>query len=178
MSEQTENLLSNEVVRAQAAGFAIDASILDEQRMLEAVREDVRLNCIEYVFPEGVNQVDMFEECRALTRLGDFETMYDLTMQMLHGKPVVIFLKNEDGSKGQLCAFQITDRYMDLRSVAALDAYPYLITWLTEFMGACLSKKFPLPGIGQSQAQAAVKKTKSGKREKQPKPKAVKETLS
>ena len=158
-----ENLLAEEIAKAQAAGFAIDASILDEQEMLEIIREDVKQNRIEYVFPEGINQVDMFEECRALTKLDDFETMYDLTMQMLHGKPVVIFIKNDDGSKSQLCAFQITDRYMDLRSVEAINMYPYLVTWLTEFIGALIAKKFPIPMQSQPLAQES-KKTAGGKK--------------
>ena len=170
-----ESLLSTEVARAQAAGFAIDASILDEQEMLEIVREDVKQNRIEYVFPEGVNQVDMFEECRALTKLDDFETMYDLTMQMLHGKPVSIFIKNDDGSKYQLCAFQITDRYMNLRGVEAIDKYPCLVTWLTEFIGALIAKKFPIPMQNPPQAQES--KTPGGKKDKR-KPKTTEEAPS
>jgi hypothetical protein len=83
--------------------------------------------------------------------------MYDLTMQMLVGKPVAINIKNLDGSKTELCSFQVVDRYQNLRGVEAIDEYPWLVTWLTEFIGAYISKKYPLPGRNLSQPQAAKK---------------------
>jgi len=138
--------------------FVLDASVLDMQETYEVIREDVKQNRIQYLFPAGLNQVDLFEECRALTRLDDFDTMYDLTMQMLEGKPLMILLKNLDGSSTILANFQVTDRYMNLRGQDAIDRYPYLVTWLTEFIGAYLSKKFPQPTRSQLQAQAAEKK--------------------
>jgi hypothetical protein len=147
----------DEIVK-KVVPFVLDASVLDMQETHNIVREDIKQNRIEYVFPEGINQVDLFDECRALTRLDDFENMYDFTMSALHGKPVEINIINYDGSKTLLCAFQITDRYMDLRGVDAIDVYPYLVTWLTEFMGAHISKKYPQPMRSQLPAQAAEKK--------------------
>jgi hypothetical protein len=125
--------------------FLLDASVLDQQETHKIVREDIKLNRVEYVFPVGLNQVDLLEECRALNKLDDFDTMYDLTMQMLEGKPVVINIKNFDGSRTELCNFQVVDRYQNLRGVDAIDEYPVLVTWLTEFIGAHISKKYPLP---------------------------------
>jgi hypothetical protein len=127
------------------AFLALDASVLDQAETHKLVREDIKQNGIEYVFPAGFNQVDLLEECRALTMLDDFDTMYDLTMQMLVGKPVTINVKNTDGSKTVLCQFQVVDRYQNLRGVAAIDDYPCLVTWLTEFIGAHLLKKYPVP---------------------------------
>jgi hypothetical protein len=146
--------------------FLLDASVLDHQETHQIVREDVKLNRVEYRFPEGLNRIDLLEECRALNKLDDFDTMYDLTMQMLEGKPVTINIKNLDGSKTELCSFQVVDRYQDLRGVDAVNEYPFLVVWLTEFIGAHISKKYPLPGKQQPQAQEAEKA--SGK-ERQPK---------
>lgn len=143
--------------------FILDASVFDEQETYELLREDIKLNRIEYQFPAGLNQVDLFEECRALTRLDDFDTMYDLTMQMLVGKPLVILIKNYDGSKMELCSLQVTDRYMNLRGIGAINDYPILVTWLTEFIGAYLSKKFPVPGASRSQLQTPENKKKQPK---------------
>jgi hypothetical protein len=139
------------------AFLALDASVLEHQEEHAIVREDVKQNRIEYIFPDGLNQVDLFEECRALTMLDDFDTMYDLTMQMLVGKPVTINIKNLDGSKTELCSFQVVDRYQNLRAIEAIDDYPCLVTWLTEFIGALLVKKSPLPAKSLLPPQAVEK---------------------
>ena len=136
----------------------IDASILDMQETFDILREDVKQNHIEYIFPDGLAQIDLIEECRALTQLNDFDTMYDLTMQMLEKKPLVINLINHDGSRTELCNFYVVDRYMNLRGIEAINQFPCLVTWLTEFMAAYISKKSPLPGRDQPQPQAATKK--------------------
>jgi hypothetical protein len=139
------------------AFLALDASVLDHAETHKIIRDDIKQNRVEYIFPDGLNQVDLIEECRALTMLDDFDTMYDLTMQMLAGKPVTVNIKNLDGSKTELCSFQVVDRYQNLRGVEAVDEYPCLVTWLTEFMGAHISKKYPLLGRNLSQPQAAEK---------------------
>jgi hypothetical protein len=153
-------------------GFlALDASVLDYAETHEIIRDDIKQNRVEYIFPDGFNQVDLLEECRALTMLDDFDTMYDFTMQMLAGKPVTINIKNLDGSKTELCSFQVVDRYQNLRGIGAINEYPWLVTWLTEFIGAHISKKYPLPGPNQSPPQAAEtsggKKTRSTREKKQ-----------
>jgi hypothetical protein len=159
MESNTQRAFAEEAVGVSPprAFLALDASILDDQEELKIAREDVKLNRVEYVFPGGFNRVDLFEECRALTMLDDFDTMYDFTMQMLEGKPVTINLKNPDGSRTELCSFQIVDRYQNLRSIEAVDKYPFLVTWLTEFIGAHIGKKFPLPAQNPSQPRAAGK---------------------
>jgi len=156
---------------AQAQGpLVFDASILEDQEAWDILREDIKQNHIEYVFPDGLTQPDLLEECRALTQLTDFDTMYDLTMQMLEKKPIHINLINYDGSKTELCNFYVVDRYMNLRGIEAIDQFPCLVTWLTEFMAAHISKKSPLPGKSAPQAQAAAsaggKKTKREKKAK------------
>jgi hypothetical protein len=153
------------------AFLALDASVLDHAETHKIVRDDIKQNRLEYVFPDGFNQVDLIEECRALTMLDDFDTMYDLTVQMLVGKPVTINIKNLDGSKTELCSFQVVDRYQNLRGVEAINEYPCLVTWLTEFIGAYLSKKYPLPGKNLLRPQAAEKPsgkpTRSTRKKKQ-----------
>jgi len=151
----------------------IDASVLDMQETFGIIREDVRQNRVEYIFPDGLTQVDLIEECRALTQLDDFDTIYDLTMQMLDKKSVIINIKNLDGSKTELCSFHVVDRYMNLRGVEAINEFPCLVTWLTEFVAAYISKKFPRPGKSQPRAQdsgttESGKKTKKLKKPKEP----------
>ena len=141
--------------------FILDASILDLKEEYEIDREDVKQNRVQFIFPGKLNQVDLREECRALTKLDDFDTMYDLTMQMLEGKPVTILMYHDDGTKQELCSFQVTDRYMNLRGVDVIDQYPCLVTWLTEFIGALLLKKYPEPLPTAPQTKAP---TKSGKK--------------
>jgi hypothetical protein len=126
--------------------FILDASVLDGSEEQEIMREDVRQNRIEYEFPAGFNRLDLLEECRALTMLDDFDVMYDLTMQMLAGKGVIVRIKNHNGTKTELCRFQVVDRFQDLRAIDAVDEYPSIITWLTEFVAGMLLKKFPAPG--------------------------------
>jgi hypothetical protein len=157
----------NAVGVAPPRSFILDASVLDYQEEHRITRDDVKLNRVEFVFPDGLNSVDLFEECRAINKTDDFDTMYDLTMQMLEGKPVIINIKNFDGSKTELCSFQVVDRYQNLRGVDAIDSYPCLVTWLTEFIGAHLLKKYPLPTQQQQQQQQPqpqAAETTSGKK--------------
>jgi hypothetical protein len=157
--EEKRNTFAEEAVGVTSprAFLALDASVLDQAEARKIVREDIRQNRIEYIFPDGFNRVDLLEECRALMMLDDFDTMYDLTMQMLVGKPVTINIRNLDGSKTELCSFQVVDRYQNLRGVAAIDEYPWLVTWMTEFIGAHISKKFPIPGKSLLPPQESVK---------------------
>jgi hypothetical protein len=126
-------------------GFLLDSSILDDLEEQEVTRNDVRQNRIEYEFPDGFNRLDLLEECRALTTLDDFDAMYDLTMQMLTGKGVIVRMRNRDGTKTELCRFQVVDKFQDLRAITAIDEYPCVITWLTEIIAGTLLKKFPAP---------------------------------
>ena len=138
----------------------LDASILDMEDIHNALKDDIRQNRIQYYFPAGLNQVDLLEECRALKNLDDFDVMYDLTMQMLEGKPFTIIILNDDGSKTELTNIQVTDRYMDLRGDAIIDQFPILVNWLTEFIGGLISKKYPTPMPNAPQAEGSKKKTK------------------
>jgi hypothetical protein len=138
----------------------LDASVLDAGEINEVMREDIKFNRVEYLFPEGLNQVDLFEECRALTMLDDFDTWYDLSMQMLAGRPVTIRITGLDGSKSDLCVFQVVDRHMDLRGIDVINKYPWLVVWMVEFIQGHASKKFPLPGNSLPQPQAAEDREK------------------
>ena len=125
--------------------FVLDSSVLDDLEDAKLVWEHVKQHCIEYEFPDGVNTLKLDEECRALTLLDDFDAMYDVTMQMLAGRSVVIRMKHLNGAKTEICAFQVTDRFQNLRVFPAIDEYPCLILWLAEYMGAVLLKKYPVP---------------------------------
>ncbi len=145
----------------------LDASVMDFSESHKVFREDVKVNRILYEFPAGFNQLSLFEECRALTRLDDFETMYDLAMQMLVDKDLVIKIKNDDGSYTTACAIHVAERFQNLRGDDFIDKYPVVITWLCEFLAESLSKKYPLPGKSSAPAKAAsetptASKTKKG----------------
>jgi hypothetical protein len=145
--------------------FILDASALEFAEEHKIVREDVKRNRIVFEFPDGMNTVDLFEECRALDRLDDFDVMYDLAMQKLAGKPVLIWMRQDDGSRTLFCEFRVTDRYQNLRGVSEIDQYPILVRWLADFIGADMLKKYPTPTRAPSRRQeskspAATERTK------------------
>jgi hypothetical protein len=144
---------------APPRSFVMDASVLDYQEEYQIIREDVKQNRVVFSFPSGVNKLDLLEECRALTALDDFDMMFDITMQMLVDKDLVISIRNEAGVLVEMASIHVTDRYQNLRGCDFIDEYPVVVTWLIDFMGASLLKKFPVPGPAQSaQSQTPQKK--------------------
>lgn len=137
----------------------LDASVLDHKEEFTQLREVVKQQCIKFEFPSGLASVDIFEQCRALCDLENFDVMYDLTMQFLSGKDLAVKLKNRDGSETVLGEAHITDKYMDMRGIQCIADYPWIINWLTEFMAAYLGKQFPMP----LSVPAAASETTSGK---------------
>jgi hypothetical protein len=142
----------------------LDASALDLREEREILREDVKRNRIVFEFPDGLADVDILDECRALDSLDDFDAMHGLTMQKLVGKSVIIWIRQDDGTKSQLCSFHVSDREQNLRGVAAIDEFPFLLNWLVEFMAAHLAKQFPTPISAPSRRQASEKATATGSR--------------
>lgn len=129
-------------------GIFLDASILKEQKEEEIVKYDIQQSKIKFEFPNGFTQLRLIEECRALNALDladpdNFDLMYDITMQMLEGKVVFIYFMDENKGKTEIARFVVTGRYMDLRSVEAIDAYPILVNWMVEFIASYLGKKYP-----------------------------------
>lgn len=126
----------------------LDASALGIRDVVDAVRTDVKYNNIRFVFPEGFSDIPLIEECRAMNALDlsepdNFDLMFDITMQLLSGKPVEIYYIEDDENKQLLDKFLVTDRYMNLRGVDIIDEYPVLVNWLVEFVAGALAKKFP-----------------------------------
>ena len=125
---------------------------LDSSSMLdleddEIYRENIKYNQIKFEFPDGFAQLRLIEECRAINALDvsepdNFDLMYDITMQMLVGKAVVIKY-TEDDKEVILDKFIVTDRYMNLRSIGIIDSYPMIVNWLVEFIAGYLGKKYP-----------------------------------
>lgn len=148
--------------KAPHAFPVVDASVLDLQETHKAIRDDIKMNRMVYEFPSGFNKLSLFEECRALTMLEDFETMYDVTMQMLVGKDLRISMRGDDGILYKKCELHVVDRFQDLRGDNFIDKYPVVITWLTEFMAAELTKKYPLPGSETPPSTAAKTEKKPG----------------
>jgi hypothetical protein len=126
--------------------FILDSSVYDNAEQHEITREDVRVNRVEFVFPGGINDVDIRDICRALDQADDFDIMYDLVMKMLVGRGVIINLKGADGVKVELCAFQVTHEGQNLRGVEAIAAFPWLVNWLIDHVRMHLLKKYPMPG--------------------------------
>ena len=107
----------------------------------------IQKECIQFEFPQGFTQLRLIEECRALNALDlqnpdNFDLMFDITMQMLVGKIVVIHFR-EGKVREELARFVVTDRYMNLRGVDIIDEYPVLVNWLVEFIAGYLGKKYP-----------------------------------
>lgn len=111
-------------------------------------RKQIQRNNIEFVFPDGFTQLRLIEECRALNALDvevpeNFDLMYDITMQMLTGKSVIVNFVERDLSRVEIGKFHVTDRYMNLRGAELIDEYPILVNWLVEFIAGYLGKKYP-----------------------------------
>ena len=125
----------------------LDASILKNREVDEVEKIDVQQNRIRFEFPNGFTDIRLIEECRAINALDvsdpdNFDLMYDITMQMLNGKVVFIYYV-EDGRKTEVASFVVTSRYMDLRGVPFINAYPVTVNWLVEFISGYLGKKYP-----------------------------------
>lgn len=130
------------------AGVFLDASILADKHSTDVARFNVQQSRISFEFPDGFAQLRLIEECRALNALDvsdpdNFDLMYDITMQMLVGKVCFIYFIDEGEMKHELSRFVVTDRYMNLRGVDAIDEYPVLVNWLVEFIAGYLGKKYP-----------------------------------
>ena len=127
----------------------LDASSIASKEEDEVHRFKIQRNCIEFEFPEGFTRLRLIEECRALNALDvedpdNFDLLYDITMQMLVGKTVLInYIDNTTLQKTLVGKFHVTDRYMNLRSADIIDEYPILVNWLVEFVAGYLGKKFP-----------------------------------
>lgn len=129
-------------------GIYLDSSIIRNTEEDSIEKADIQLNHICFEFPEGLTQLRLIEECRALNALDltieeNFDLMYDITMQMLTGKAVFIYFVDDYGKKNLLDKFVVTDRYMNMRSVNIIDEYPIIVNWLVEFIAGYLGKKYP-----------------------------------
>jgi hypothetical protein len=121
----------------------LDASATEYLEVDELVKRDIELNRIEFIFPDGFNQVPIVEECRVLTKLNDFDSVYELMMKMLADKTVIINLKDSGGSFKTVAQFHITNKDMDLRGVEFLAQNPIVVNWMTNFVAGHLAKKYP-----------------------------------
>ena len=129
--------------------LAIDASILDDKSLNETMKMDVELNRISFEFPQGLSTIPLIEECRALNSLDDFDLMYDISMQLLTEKQVLVYMKDYSGTKRLIENFIVTDRYMDLRGVHAINETPVIVNWLVSFLSGYLRKKYPRPSVDE-----------------------------
>lgn len=148
----------------------LDASILKTQQQNEMERIDVQQNKIHFEFPNGFTEIRLIEECRALNALDitnpdNFDLMYDITMQMLVGKPVFIYFSDENNKQVEVARFVVTNRYMNLRGVPFIDTYPITVNWLVEFISGYLGKKYPrsLKNIRAQVSESEERMKKSSK---------------
>lgn len=126
----------------------LDSSVLVKKTSNLNKAYKIKEENIIFEFPQGFTQLRLIEECRALNCMDlenpdNFDFMFDITMQMLTGKPVFIYFRTEDGGKEEVEHFVVTDRYMNLRGVDFIDLYPVVVNWLVEFVSGELAKKFP-----------------------------------
>jgi hypothetical protein len=125
----------------------LDASILKNQNVAKLEKLDLQQNKIRFEFPNGFAQLRLIEECRAINALDvsvpeNFDLIYDIMMQMLTGKVVFIYYV-ENSKKTEIARFVCTNRYMDLRGVEVINAYPIIVNWMVEFIAGFLGKKYP-----------------------------------
>lgn len=130
------------------SGVFLNASSIAETEADTVRRLKIQRNNIEFGFPDGFAELRLIEECRALNALDmedpdNFDLMYDITMQMLTGKVVVVYFINNQNTRNQIGQFLVTGRYMNLRSADIIDEYPILVNWLVEFIAGYLGKKYP-----------------------------------
>lgn len=142
--------------------LVLDASVMDYHELAEVARENMKQNKIRFLFPSGFAKVPLKDECRALTMLDDFDTMYDLVMMKLENKDLVIELQTDAGWL-RMTEIHVTDKFMDLRGDAFIDKYPVVVTWLTEFVAEDMLKKFPTPGSVQDAPHQVSTKNKAAK---------------
>lgn len=130
------------------SGIFLNASSVADVDKDFLKRKQIQRNNIEFVFPDGFAQLRLIEECRALNALDleepdNFDLMYDITMQMLVGKTVLVNFIEKDLTRVEIGKFHVTDRYMNLRGAEIIDEYPILVNWLVEFIAGYLGKKYP-----------------------------------
>lgn len=130
------------------SGIFLNASSVADVDKDFLKRKQIQRNNIEFVFPDGFAQLRLIEECRALNALDleepdNFDLMYDITMQMLTGKTVLVNFIEKDLTRVEIGKFHVTDRYMNLRGAEIIDEYPILVNWLVEFIAGYLGKKYP-----------------------------------
>lgn len=148
--------------------LSLDASIMDGADDLELIRDYIKENRIEFNIyaPDGgdvLKGVPLFEQCRALCDTDNFDNMYDFTMRVLQGKRLIIYIRDDDGTRRVIGDAVVKDRMDDMTLVfPVFGAYPILMNWLVEWMGAYIAKKFPLPtsGTGTKAAEKKQKKTR------------------
>lgn len=122
----------------------LDASVLRGKERDKNVKLALKMDAMRFEFPAGINQdIPFIEELRALENIDDDDFMYDITMQMLVGKRVLIQCRDLENKYHTVCDFIVTDRYMNLRGVPYLDKYPIVFLWLVDFMRNYLLKKYP-----------------------------------
>lgn len=143
-------------------GIFLDASVLEKKTTHQKWSLEVKQERIRFEFPAGFAQLRLIEECRALNCLDvsdpdNFDFMYDITMQMLVGKTVVVQFLDDEGSAHEVSKFVVTDRYMNLRGVDFIDEYPIVVNWLVEMVSAELAKKYPRSLQGIRNAMSARK---------------------
>lgn len=127
----------------------LDSSILEDREEIKYIKKYVQQNNIVFDFPSGFTELRLIEECRALNALDvsnpdNFDLMFDITMQMLVGKPVVISYRDEKQKLHEVSKFVVTNRYMNLRGVTFINEYPIVVNWLVEYIASFLGKKLPL----------------------------------
>lgn len=150
----------------------LDYHVLEQKEKQIQWSLQVKQERIRFEFPDGFAQLRLIEECRALNCLDvsdpdNFDFMFDITMQMLVGKPVFIYFYDDMGNKHEVERFVVTDRYMNLRGVDFIEEYPVVVNWLVEFISGELAKKFPrsLNDIRSKMSERKEERMKKQKKE-------------
>jgi hypothetical protein len=151
---------SKEIGIEKPRSFMLDASVLEEQEDNNFIRDEIKQNRVVFNFPDGLNNIDLFERCRMLFQTEDFELCYVTVMGMLEGKPVQVYLKNYDGGVSLFSEFLVTHRDQKLELIESLRENAYIVNWLIEFIVGLEEKKFPRPLLHTPPEEALVEEKK------------------
>jgi hypothetical protein len=127
--------------------LVLTAETLEDKDLHADLRSLIKQNFIKFEVEGGFAPVPVLEECRAMCDLENFEVMYDLTMQYLTQRKLIVKLIDQDRSERLLGSCFVLDKHFDLRTIECIAEYPVIVNWLTEFVAGWLGKKYPLPTI-------------------------------
>jgi hypothetical protein len=150
-------------IQRPAQFLSLDFGAIENLEEHIEMQKDIQMQFVRFVFPEGLNKIDILEICRMIHEPENFDRAYNCMMLLLEGKPVQVYLRSLDGHEDILTQFHVVGHDMNLSLNPALEEYPYLINWMCEFMAGYWLKKYPMPTLPSFPKQASKENRKAKK---------------